>query len=843
MEERYEIKGKIAQGGLGSVYKAHDLRMSRDVAIKRILIDANDKTFTSEATRQLIKEASALASLQHPNIVTIYDVGQDDEGPFVVMELLTGQTLEEIVSNGSFTWEDFRQLAMQSLEAIIAAQELQIVHRDIKPGNIMLTWLPSGKFQVKVVDFGLAKLSTKPSLQTIDQSDGVFGSIYFMGPEQFERIPIDQRVDLYALGSVFYYALTGTYAFDGENVVEVMTSHLQHHVTSIEEVRAGIPLWVCNWIMWLINRQPADRPASARDALLVFMQNDSASSSPEMSLGKPASAVQPGAANRGKLLIPGAAPAPEPSPTDQRPIKTASTPKALAPPQGSKPSIHHQTQAHQISAPEPEPEPEPEPTPPSQIQPSLLSRVYAPPAYSESEPTEEEAYEATESQDYAPLSADTPEPAAQELYEAPESQAYTPPSLNGPKATGFLTKPALGASSQKALTSSHQTSSETKTSEQTLLAPKKGMSNSLKIMLAAVLGIVLIITAFVFVNKKRGNAEIALFNEMIVAASKEGATEVMVDKNKLEVLLQNAATTGEQKDRYVIYMALYLAKATDSTNVDARIAEFATTETMHPDIRVTLIRDVLGKRKNSSIVPTLLNYAKSTDDTKIAIAALEASRYMAKDSHFKSFLEVLQNTSNEAIRKAAEDNIGVIIKKSSSKTSFRSALVTTYSSSPTDTVKHAALRLLGYVGGEQALGFVKESLNSSNVKDKMAALGALGNWTDNAGFGILMDYIKTETDLRNRALAFDTAIKYASESETNAEENWKKISEQSKTEEDQQKLITGLANCSPDPWVFAILQDIVKTSDGSVIRRAEGAINYLEKKKKNQGDDPKEEDK
>jgi len=183
MDDRYEIRGKIAQGGLGSVYKAHDVRMSRDVAIKRILTNVGDSSITDEATRQLIKEASALASLQHPNIVTIYDVGKDAEGPFVVMEFLTGQTLEEIITHASFTWDDFRQLAMQSLEALIAAQELHIVHRDIKPGNIMLTWLPSGKFQVKVVDFGLAKLSTKPSLQTIDQTDGVFGSIYFMGPE------------------------------------------------------------------------------------------------------------------------------------------------------------------------------------------------------------------------------------------------------------------------------------------------------------------------------------------------------------------------------------------------------------------------------------------------------------------------------------------------------------------------------------------------------------------------------------------------------------------------------------------------------------------------------------
>ncbi|MES2982116.1 MAG: serine/threonine-protein kinase, partial [Verrucomicrobiota bacterium] len=384
MEDRYEIIGKIAQGGLGSVYKAHDVRMSRDVAIKRIITNLGDTSITDEATRQLIKEASALASLQHPNIVTIYDVGKDEEGPFVVMELLTGQTLEEIITHNSFTWEDFRQLAMQSLEALIAAQELHIVHRDIKPGNIMLTWLPSGKFQVKVVDFGLAKLSTKPSLQTIDQSDGVFGSIYFMGPEQFERIPIDQRVDLYALGCVFYYALTGTYAFDGENAVEVMASHLQHHVTPIEEVRGGIPLWACNWIMWLINRQPSDRPESARDALHVFMQNDSAYIAPEMSTGEPTPVAPTEQPKRPKLFIPGAAPTPElvPEPKPGRsPKKTASVSKPLTPPQGSKPSVHGSAQVYQSPeppAPEPEPQVQPEPQPPAPEPPVL--QAPAPPA-------------------------------------------------------------------------------------------------------------------------------------------------------------------------------------------------------------------------------------------------------------------------------------------------------------------------------------------------------------------------------------------------------------------------------------------------------------------------------
>ena len=149
MEDRYEIRGKIGQGGLGAVYRGYDTRMNREVAIKRISKSAGDPDLQEESTRQLIKEAGALASLQHPHIVTVYDVGSDEDGPYVVMELISGKTLEELIEKAPLTWPDFRELAMQTQEALIAAQELDLIHSDIKPSNLMLTWLPSGKFQIK----------------------------------------------------------------------------------------------------------------------------------------------------------------------------------------------------------------------------------------------------------------------------------------------------------------------------------------------------------------------------------------------------------------------------------------------------------------------------------------------------------------------------------------------------------------------------------------------------------------------------------------------------------------------------------------------------------------------
>lgn len=302
MEDRYEIRGKIGQGGIGSVHRAYDHRMKREVAIKRILTSSEDIHLESEATKQLMAEVSALASLQHPHIVTVFDVGSDENGPYIVMELINGKTLDEIVEQAPLVWHDFKVVAMQTLEALIAAQEMDMIHSDLKPPNIMLTWLPSGAFQVKIVDFGLAVLIQNQSQEEIEKMEAVYGSIFFMPPEQYERKTLDTRSDLYSLGCCFYQALCGNYPFNGTTGMEVMQSHLNHTVTPIQEIRSDIPIWACNWVMWLINRYPDDRPPSAREALANFLQNDK-ETSPIMSRGG-ASGAHP------RLIIPSTATGP-----------------------------------------------------------------------------------------------------------------------------------------------------------------------------------------------------------------------------------------------------------------------------------------------------------------------------------------------------------------------------------------------------------------------------------------------------------------------------------------------------------------------------------------------------
>ena len=274
MSNRYEIRDQIGKGGLGAVYKALDTQLQREVAIKRVLsADKATEDEVKEAANKLIAEAQTLSSINHPNIVTVFDVGQDESGGFVVMELLKGETLDETVERGVLTQEDFTEVVYQTMEALIAAQANNVIHRDIKPTNIMVIWQASGKFQLKILDFGLAKFSRSPSVKTMDQEESVMGSIFFMAPEQFERGELDARTDLYQMGCVYYNALTGQYPFNGETAPQVMNAHLQHKVIPLEQVRHDLSPSICQWVMWMINRDIAHRPADARDALKHWPRN------------------------------------------------------------------------------------------------------------------------------------------------------------------------------------------------------------------------------------------------------------------------------------------------------------------------------------------------------------------------------------------------------------------------------------------------------------------------------------------------------------------------------------------------------------------------------------------
>lgn len=269
MAERYKIYEKLGAGGVGAVFRAYDSQLKRWVAVKRIMT-AKEAAKDEDTASELRREADALASLRNPNIVTIFDVASDDEGLFMVMELLQGEDLADVVGRGPLPYDDFKELASQSLEGLLAAHQHHILHRDIKPENIKVERLPGGRMQAKIIDFGLARAGLLARKQTEDQAGTVMGSIYYMAPEQLTREPVDERTDLYSLGCVFYEALSGKKAFDGESVTDVIEKHINHDVTPLHVIAPHVPQWLDAWCARLMAQKPDDRPANAQLAIEEF---------------------------------------------------------------------------------------------------------------------------------------------------------------------------------------------------------------------------------------------------------------------------------------------------------------------------------------------------------------------------------------------------------------------------------------------------------------------------------------------------------------------------------------------------------------------------------------------
>ena len=212
----YRIEAILGKGGMGEVFRAKDTRLSRAVAIKVIL---PSRRHASDNTERFIQEARAASALNHPHIVTIYDVGSKDDLLYLVMELIDGQTLRDVLATGPLPTPKLLTFAIQIGDALATAHAKGIMHRDLKPANIMIT----ADGRAKIVDFGLAKLTTPQdvstlsqptvSLHTVTRPGTLMGTFGYMSPEQAQGGPVDLRADQFSLGAVLYEMATGRRAF------------------------------------------------------------------------------------------------------------------------------------------------------------------------------------------------------------------------------------------------------------------------------------------------------------------------------------------------------------------------------------------------------------------------------------------------------------------------------------------------------------------------------------------------------------------------------------------------------------------------------------------------------
>jgi len=264
----YEVIAPIGAGGMGEVYKARDTRLNRQVAVKVL---PEHVSHDAERKQRFEREAQTIASLDHPNICVLYDVGHDAGTDFLVMEYLEGQTLADRLQKGSLPLDEATEYATQIASALEKAHRKGVIHRDIKPANIMIT--AAG---IKVLDFGLAKLratesgieshSAMPTQQhSVTVSGTILGTIQYMAPEQIEGDEITPRTDIFAFGAVLYEMVTGRKAFKGKSQASLMASILEHQPSPIAELQPSMPRALDHLIRTCMAKDPDQRWQTCAD--------------------------------------------------------------------------------------------------------------------------------------------------------------------------------------------------------------------------------------------------------------------------------------------------------------------------------------------------------------------------------------------------------------------------------------------------------------------------------------------------------------------------------------------------------------------------------------------------
>jgi serine/threonine-protein kinase len=254
LADRYEIESVLGQGGMARVFKGTDRVLNRSVAVKVLSPQfANDDQFVARFRR----EAQAAAALNHPNIVSVYDTGSQGDVHYIVMEYVEGRTLKDIIQQeGPLLPERATEIGAAVAAALAAAHEGGLVHRDIKPGNIMIT----REGEVKVMDFGIARTSTG---DTLTQTASILGTASYLSPEQAQGEPVDARSDIYSMGCVLYEMVTARAPFSGDSPVAIAYKHVRENPVPPSRINQDVPASVESVVMKCMAKNPANRYQSA----------------------------------------------------------------------------------------------------------------------------------------------------------------------------------------------------------------------------------------------------------------------------------------------------------------------------------------------------------------------------------------------------------------------------------------------------------------------------------------------------------------------------------------------------------------------------------------------------
>src|SRR5262250_3159144 len=278
----YEIVAPLGAGGMGEVYRAKDPRLKREVAVKVLPISFSQDT---DRLRRFEQEAQAAGALNHPNITSVFDIGSHEGAPYIVTELLEGETLRSRLSAGALSVRKAIDYSIQLARGLAAAHERGIVHRDLKPENVFLT--KDGR--VKILDFGLAKLKSeqdgesRTDLRTISGTEPgvVLGTMGYMSPEQVRGKHADRRSDLFSFGAILYEMLSGQRAFRGDTAADTITAILTKEPPDLSQTNKDIQPGLDRIVRHCLEKNPEERFESARD-VAFDLENLSSVSSPTL---------------------------------------------------------------------------------------------------------------------------------------------------------------------------------------------------------------------------------------------------------------------------------------------------------------------------------------------------------------------------------------------------------------------------------------------------------------------------------------------------------------------------------------------------------------------------------
>src|SRR5438128_9112855 len=293
---RYEIRAKIGEGGMGEVYRARDTQLGRDVAVKVL-----PSTYSVDEHRlsRFEQEASAASALNHPNILIVHDIGSHEGSPYVVSELLEGETLRKRISGAPLAQRRAIDYALQIAHGLAAAHEKGIVHRDLKPDNIFIT--KDGR--VKILDFGIAKLTQRegsrsqtdiPTRRVNTDPGVVMGTVGYMSPEQVRGQAVDHRSDIFAFGAILYEMLSGRRAFHGESPADTMSAILKEDPPDLSDTNQNVSPALERLVNHCLEKNPEARFHSASDLAFALETADAklTVSSPGLSTASPSSSAE-----------------------------------------------------------------------------------------------------------------------------------------------------------------------------------------------------------------------------------------------------------------------------------------------------------------------------------------------------------------------------------------------------------------------------------------------------------------------------------------------------------------------------------------------------------------------